>query len=421
MAKKKVVAKEGQLPDPFEMMKAIDDKVEIASESIYSKIAEWIPTGSYLLNAGISGSLFGGIPSGRIITLAGPSGCGKSFVAASIVRESQKMNYTTLYLDSEAAIDDSFLRRIGANPEKVLIRSVSTVSEVSQIVNQTLDALQEQEDTYGKHNKFLIVIDSLSNLSSTKEMNDLTEGNNKKDLTRNQDIKAFFRTISAKAGRLGVSVLCTGHTYQSLDMFKPGNIVSGGTGLAYSASVTLELNPSKLIDKENDEAASKAKNSADIQRTGILVNISQKKSRFCRPIKIRIMIPLYKKINQYFGLESYLGWNINEKYGICRGSMLTDKEWEKLGGDSDTVHTWEFNGQTLHCMENDKARGIIVKHLGGSIDFKELFTEKVFDDEFLHTLDDLIIKPTFQLPNQDAWDDIEEVENLIDVGEEVKE
>ena len=101
--------------------------------------------------------------------------------------------------------------------------------------------------------------------------------------------------------------------------------------------------------------------------------------------------------------------------------MLTDKEWEKLGGDSDTVHTWEFNGQTLHCMENDKARGIIVKHLGGSIDFKELFTEKVFDDEFLHTLDDLIIKPTFQLPNQDAWDDIEEVENLIDVGEEVKE
>ena len=72
MAKKKIVAKEGQLPDPFEMMKAIDDKVEIASESIYSKIAEWIPTGSYLLNAGISGSLFGGIPSGRIITLAGP-------------------------------------------------------------------------------------------------------------------------------------------------------------------------------------------------------------------------------------------------------------------------------------------------------------------------------------------------------------
>lgn len=75
MAKKKVVAaKEGQLPDPFEMMKAIDDKVEIAAESS-TNIAEWISTGNYMLNACISGSLFGGVPSGKIISLIGESGC----------------------------------------------------------------------------------------------------------------------------------------------------------------------------------------------------------------------------------------------------------------------------------------------------------------------------------------------------------
>ena len=75
MAKKKVVAKEGQLPDPFEMMKAIDDSVEILEDSVFSNIKEWVSTGNYMLNACISGSLFGGVPSGKIISLIGESGC----------------------------------------------------------------------------------------------------------------------------------------------------------------------------------------------------------------------------------------------------------------------------------------------------------------------------------------------------------
>ena len=77
---KKSVKKEGALPDPFEMLKSIDDKVEIIEESAYSNIEDWIPTGNYLLNAAISGSLFGGIPSGRTSTLVGESGCGKSYL-----------------------------------------------------------------------------------------------------------------------------------------------------------------------------------------------------------------------------------------------------------------------------------------------------------------------------------------------------
>ena len=100
MAKKKVVAKEGQLPDIMEMMKAIDDKSELLSESTRARINDWIPTGNYLLNACISGSILKGLPGGRITTFFGTNGSGKSYLACSACREAIKKGYNILYLDS---------------------------------------------------------------------------------------------------------------------------------------------------------------------------------------------------------------------------------------------------------------------------------------------------------------------------------
>lgn len=73
MAKKKLA--EGELPSVFDMIQSIDKSAEIIADSAYSNIGEWIPTGSYVLNACMSGDLFGAIPTGRVTTFSGNAGC----------------------------------------------------------------------------------------------------------------------------------------------------------------------------------------------------------------------------------------------------------------------------------------------------------------------------------------------------------
>ena len=82
----------------------------------------------------MSGDLFKAVPSGRIVTLCGPSGCGKSFLACSMCREAQKMGYTPIYMDSEGAIDSTFVKRLGVDPSKLIIKQVQTIFETSQFI-----------------------------------------------------------------------------------------------------------------------------------------------------------------------------------------------------------------------------------------------------------------------------------------------
>ena len=77
----------------------------------------WYSTGNFVVNKILSGSFINGIPQGRITGLTGPSGSGKSFVASNLIREAQKMGANILVLDSENALDDDFVTKIGVNVE----------------------------------------------------------------------------------------------------------------------------------------------------------------------------------------------------------------------------------------------------------------------------------------------------------------
>ena len=414
MAKKTSIKKEGQLPDPLELITKIDKESEILSDSIYSNIPDWISCGSYICNATLSGSIFKGIPVGRISSFCGENSTGKSFLACSVCREAQKKGYIPYYLDSEGAMTKDFFSRIGGDPSKMIIRQVNTVSEVSQIVLTLLDTLIEQQKEYGDHNKYIIVIDSLANISTTKEVNDTAGGSEKVDMTRSKEWRKFFRVVSVKLAETATPLIACNQVYASQDMFNPGNRQATGGGIAYNSSVTLELFASKLQDKANDNAAAKATNSEDVIKTGILVKMKPKKSRFAIPRVGRLMIPFYKKINPYFGLETYMTW---DNSGVCRGSIITQKEYDKLtDGEKKKVHTFEFNGETKYAYEKETARGIVVSHLGEAIPVADFFTDKVFTEDFLKKLDDNVIRPAFELPDQNAFDDIKEIEDLIDVN-----
>jgi len=211
-----------------------------------------------------------------------------------------------------------------------------------------------------------------------------------------------------------IPLVVVSHVYASIGSYVPTNIVSGGSGLGYNSSVTLELSVSKLADKANDAAAAKATNADDVVRSGVTVTAKPKKSRFTIPRKVRFQIPYFKKPNPYVGLDGFVG--DFEKSGICRGVLLTEKEYSKLpDSEKAKIYVFEHNGQTLYCQQKDTARGIVVKHLGEVIPLTELFTEKVFTEDYLKWLDDNVIRPAFELPDQNAFDDIKEIEDLIEV------
>ena len=217
MAKKKELLSDGtSLPSVFDLVKKIDDSVEIIAESAYSNIQSWIPTGNYILNACMSGDLFKGVPSGRITTFEGDSGVGKSFLACSICREAQKMGYTPIYMDSEGAIDSNFVSRLGVDPTNLIIKQVSTIAETSQFIANICAQLQEQDDKYREHQKVIMVLDSLGNLTSDKERDDIMAGNNKRDMTKAQEIKAMFRVNATPLARLQIPLIVNNHVYACL-------------------------------------------------------------------------------------------------------------------------------------------------------------------------------------------------------------
>ena len=402
MAKKKGMSVTDTGNSVFDLINSIDDSAEIIAESKTAVIADYIDTGSYILNAAMTGSLFKGVPTGRVTTLAGPSGCGKTYLALSICRRAQKKGYTPIYLDSEAAIDKESVERLGCDTRNFVIKQVSTISEVSTFIANLCLKLKEMPEE--NRPKFILVLDSLGNLTSTKELTDTIEANNKRDMTKQQEIKAMFRTNATPLGQLGIPFIVNSHIYQTQDLFSK-QVVSGGTGIQYNSSVTIMMNTAKLDDKESDKVAEGKV--GEFTKTGVLVSATPAKSRFTIPQKVKFQIPFFKSPNPYVGLEPYLTW---ENSGILRGKMLNTKEYSKLSAsEQEKCHEmFDENGELTYAYPKDTSKSIVVKHLHGEVPLAELFTSKVLTDELLHKLDEEIIKPNFELPSNGTNDDIDE-------------
>lgn len=421
MAKKKEISDTSELQSVFDLVKSVDKTAEIIAESATSNIKEWIPTGSYVLNACMSGDLFKAIPTGRVVTFAGTSGAGKSYLACSCCREAQKMGYTPIYIDSESAIDSNFVSRLGVDPNKLIVKQVSTIAETSQFLANTLDALAKQEEQYGTHQKVMFVLDSLGNLTSDKEMQDTKDGNNKRDMTKAQEIKALFRVNATALGKMQCPLIVVNHVYAAVGAYVPTNVHAGGSGIAYNASLTIELSAAKLDDKNNDAEAAKKQGADTMTKNGVLVTAKATKSRFCRPYKVKFQIPFFAKPNPYVGLEAFMNW---ENSGVVRGNVIGEKEYNKLSSSEQeklAPYAFKYNGEKMWAMPKETARGIVVKHLGCAVPLTEFFTDKVFTQEFLEYLNINVIHPMFDLPSQDSFEDIKEIEDLIEVGTETPE
>lgn len=418
MAKKTSIGTSDNGNSIFDIIKTVDKSAEILSQCDTAVIKDYIDSGNYILNACLTGSLFKGAPAGRVLTLAGSSGCGKSYLALSFCRNAQKKGYTPLYLDSESAIDIEFVKRLGCDPDNFILKQVSTIREVSSLIANVCKSLLDLPEKERESKKMIIVLDSLGNLTSDKEYNDTLDGTEKRDMTKQQEIKALFRTNATSLGKLGIPFIVCSHTYQTLDLYSKA-VVSGGTGLSYNASLTLMMTTSKYEDKESEKIAENKV--GEYTKLGVIVTAKPEKSRFTIPQKVQFQIPYFKAPNPYIGLEKYLTW---ENSGILEGILLTKKEYDKLSDkEKDTVKTFVKDGETFYAFPKvagiTKNRTIVVSHLGKQLPLSMLFTSQVFTDELLHKLDEEVIRPNFELPSQESFDDLSEFVDT-ETGEIIK-
>lgn len=397
----------------FDIIKKIDDSAMIVAENENAEVKEFIGTGSYILNACITGSILKGIPSGRMTVLSGDPGTGKTFVALSVCREAQKMGYTPIYLDSENAVDKDSMERLGIDTNKIILMNVNVITDVSNFMANLVVELDELKKKNKEEDipKFLLVLDSLGNLTSSKEKEEMEKsGTPKRDMTKQQEIKAMFRVNTVGLARNNIPIIICSHVYSTQDLFSK-KIVSGGSGLLYNASVILMFSMAKLDDKENTKAAeAEGLGKKDVVKTGVLVTVKPEKTRFCKPIKVQFQIPFFKRINKFVGLEQFLNW---ENAGIAQGRIYDEKELSKATkADKDIAEEFDFNGEKRYFVNRPTARKIAIKHLGAEIDPEDLWTETVFTPEFLKHIDDTIIRPLFELPSH--FDDKADIEELLD-------
>jgi hypothetical protein len=257
-------------------------------------------------------------------------------------------------------------------------------------------------------------LDSLGNLSSIKEKTDTTEGNDKRDMTKQQAIRRTFRVIGNDLAMNAIPFIIVGHVYEKVGSYFPGKEVSGGGGIKYNASIILMLSKSKMVDKESEEHV-KNKN-IEGSKVGIIVTCNPIKQRFARPIKVQIHIPFYKRPNPYVGLEKFISW---KTCGIMRGKALTEKEYSKLKAEEQALcQEFEANDKKMYAQPKDTSRSLVCKHLGGEISLAKLYTDEVFTQEVLHQLDDNAIKHIFMLPSIESLDDLAEISGeLLDDAE----
>ena len=119
------------LKDAFAAVDKLNPDASILTDNALSTVDSYIDTGSMALNAIISGSLYGGVPTGRMVGLVGPTGCGKTLILNKIIGNAQKADPDVwgVIWDSEVASDADSASSVGADPNRIKHNPVETVGQ----------------------------------------------------------------------------------------------------------------------------------------------------------------------------------------------------------------------------------------------------------------------------------------------------
>lgn len=285
-----------------------DEFTSIASDGEGSaEFSSFIDTGCYALNALLSGSLYGGLPDNKISAFAGESATGKTFFVLGIVRNflAKDPEARVIYYDTEAAVTKAMMEDRGIDPSRVIISEPETIQKFRTHAIKVLDTYAEMAE--GKRFPMLMVLDSLGMLSTSKELEDSTDGKDTRDMTRAPTIRAAFRILTLKTAKVGVPLIITNHTYDGIGMFATKEIAGGG-GLKYAASTIVMLGKSK--DKDGTDVV------------GSIIRAKTYKSRISKEnAEVKLLLSYKNGLDRYYGLL-----DLAEKYGIVK-KVSTKYDW----------------------------------------------------------------------------------------------
>ena len=201
-----------------------------------------------------------------------------------------------LYFESESAITKQMVIDRGIDPNRMVILPVTTVQEFRTQAIKVLDKYMETPEN--ERVPMMLCLDSLGMLSTTKEVDDTSEGKETRDMTRAQVLKAAFRVLTLKLGKAKVPMVVTNHTYDVVGSMFPTKEMGGGSGLKYAASSIVYL--SKKKEKDGTEVV------------GNIIHCKNAKSRLTIENKMVDVRLMYERgLDRYYGLlELALKYNI---------------------------------------------------------------------------------------------------------------
>jgi recombination protein RecA len=210
----------GNIEEAFQILSDLNPEATFLDDNSLSSVNEWIDTGCLALNAIISGSLYGGIPMGRLTGFVGPESCGKTLMANKIMANAQKKGMHVAYFDTEGALDENTAKRLGCDTSKIKhVPSEITEQCRNQIV-KFLDTVIEKK----LQGKVLIVIDSIGNLITTQEKKKIDEGNEAPDMgNRAKALKSMMRAITHSAAKANCPLIFTNHIYDDPSQLHPSD------------------------------------------------------------------------------------------------------------------------------------------------------------------------------------------------------
>lgn len=279
----------------------------------------WFSTGNYVLNKIISGSFHKGIPQGRLIAFTGPSGAGKSFLVGNALREAQKEGAYLVVLDSENALDDEFVTKIGVDTEKdYSYFEVDTFPQCKKVVSSVIKGYRNEYGEDPDAPKMVIAIDSLHMMSTETEAENFDKGISKGDQgQRNKQLKQLLREFVQAIKHLNISIIVTDGVYKNQDVLNGEGVWIVSDAVKFSLSQIVMLTKLKL----------KETGSRDVQ--GIKMKCEGYKTRFTKPFQtITIEVPYETGMDPYNGLlDVAVELGVCEKKGSRYAVAGDDKTW----------------------------------------------------------------------------------------------
>jgi RecA/RadA recombinase len=310
------------------------DSTSILSESVFFNEKDMIPTSVPMINVALSGSVDGGLTPGMTV-LAGPSKHFKSSFALLIASAylNKYPDAVMLFYDSEFGSPQSYFETFGIDTNRVLHTPIANVEELK------FDLVSQLENI-DRNDHVIVVIDSIGNLASKKELEDTLNEKSVADMSRAKALKGLFRMVTPYLTMKDIPLLAINHTYKEIGLF-PKDIVGGGTGIYYSADNIW------ILGRQQDKVGTEIK--------GYHFVINVEKSRYVKEkSKIPISVSWEGGVQRWSGLlevalaGQYVikpsnGWyqRVDKETGEVLGGKYREKEtltaefWEPILTETD--------------------------------------------------------------------------------------